>query len=142
VTAETFVDGWLHTGDVGSIDADGYVRVLDRLKDMIIRGGENIYSLEVENALASHPGIAEVAVVGVPDPIFDERVRAVVVLRPGATPTAEDLRAYAAARLADYKIPTEFRFAAELPRNPGGKVLKRRLAEDLPEREEPDGLAD
>jgi fatty-acyl-CoA synthase len=129
-TAATFVDGWLHTGDVGSIDADGFIRVLDRLKDMIIRGGENIYSLEVENALAAHPDVAEVAVVGVPDPLFDERVRAVVVLRPGSTASAESLRSHAAISLAGYKVPAEFRFAAELPRNPSGKVLKRRLIED------------
>ena len=84
-TAETFAgDGWLRTGDVGRVDDEGYVQVLDRLKDMIIRGGENIYSLEVENVLAHHPAIAEVAVVGVPDPVFGERVRAVAVLRPGA----------------------------------------------------------
>ncbi|QRP44801.1 class I adenylate-forming enzyme family protein [Amycolatopsis sp. FDAARGOS 1241] len=128
-TAETFVDGWLHTGDVGSIDADGFVRVLDRLKDMIIRGGENIYSLEVESALAQHPDVAEVAVIGVPDPIFDERVRAVVVPRPGHTPSEESLREHAAKLLADYKVPVEWRFVTELPRNPSGKVLKRELAD-------------
>ncbi|MCW2743833.1 MAG: fatty-acid--CoA ligase [Mycobacterium sp.] len=126
-TGAAFADGWLHTGDVGSIDADGHVRLLDRLKDMIIRGGENIYSLEVESALAAHPDIAEVAVVGVPDPILDERVRAFVVLRPGATPTAEALRSHAATLLADFKIPAEFRFVDALPHNGSGKVLKRRL---------------
>jgi acyl-CoA synthetase (AMP-forming)/AMP-acid ligase II len=129
-TASTFVDGWLHTGDVGSIDADGFVRVLDRLKDMIIRGGENIYSLEVENVLATHPDVAEVAVVGVPDPIFDERVRAVVVPRPGRTPSVESLRSHAATALADYKVPAEFHFAEELPRNASGKVLKRQLIDE------------
>ena len=129
-TASTFLDGWLRTGDVGSIDADGFVRVLDRLKDMIIRGGENIYSLEVENVLATHPDVAEVAVVGVPDPVFDERVRAVVVPWPGRIPSVESLRAHAAASLAAYKVPAEVRFAGELPRNPSGKVLKRRLIDD------------
>ncbi|QRP42949.1 class I adenylate-forming enzyme family protein [Amycolatopsis sp. FDAARGOS 1241] len=129
-TAATFVDGWLHTGDVGCVDADGFVRVLDRLKDMIIRGGENIYSLEVENVLATHPDVAEVAVVGVPDPIFDERVRAVVVPRPGRTPSVESLRTHAAGSLADYKVPAEIHFVEELPRNPSGKVLKRRLVAD------------
>jgi acyl-CoA synthetase (AMP-forming)/AMP-acid ligase II len=114
-SAAAFADGWLHTGDVGSVDADGHVRLLDRLKDMIIRGGENSYSLEVESALAAHPDIAEVAVVGVPDPILDERVRAFVVLRPGATPTAEALRSHAATLLADFKIPAEFRFVDALP---------------------------
>jgi fatty-acyl-CoA synthase len=126
-TAAAFAGGWLHTGDVGSIDAHGHVRVLDRLKDMIIRGGENVYSLEVESALAAHPDIAEVAVVGVPDAIFDERVRAFVVPRPGAAPTADALRSHAATLLADFKIPAEFRFVDALPHNPSGKVLKRRL---------------
>jgi len=125
-TAATFVDGWLHTGDVGRVDAEGYVTVLDRLKDMIIRGGENIYSLEVENALAQHPAVAEVAVVGVPDPVFDERVRAVIVPR-GDAPDVDDLRRHAGSLLADFKVPAEFRFVTELPRNPAGKVLKRQL---------------
>jgi acyl-CoA synthetase (AMP-forming)/AMP-acid ligase II len=129
-TATAFTDGWLHTGDVGSVDADGYVRVLDRLKDMIIRGGENVYCLEVESALATHPDVAEVAVVGVPDPIFDERVRAVVVARPGAAPSDDILRAHAATLLADFKVPAEFRFVDALPRNPSGKVEKRHLARD------------
>ncbi|MEV7817817.1 AMP-binding protein [Streptomyces flaveolus] len=127
-TEATFVDGWLRTGDVGSVDADGFVRVLDRLKDMIIRGGENIYSAEVESVLSGHPDIADVAVVGVPDPVFDERVRAVVVPRRGRAPGAESLRSYAATRLADYKLPAEYLFVEELPRNPSGKVLKHRLA--------------
>lgn len=129
-TAATFVDGWLHTGDVGSVDGDGYVRVLDRLKDMIVRGGENIYSLEVEGALATHPDVAEVAVIGVPDPLFDERVRAVVVPRPGRHPDPEDLTAHLTGLLAPYKIPAEYRFSDQLPRNGSGKVLKRNLAQD------------
>ena len=137
-TGATYVDGWLHTGDVGVIDQDGYVRVLDRLKDMIIRGGENIYCLEVENALAADPDVAEVAVVGIPDPIFDERVLAVVVPRPGTRPTAESIRARAATVLADYKVPAEVRFVDELPRNASGKVVKRRLTGPV---EEPDGVA-
>ncbi|MFE2050852.1 class I adenylate-forming enzyme family protein [Streptomyces sp. NPDC059459] len=127
-TASAFVDGWLHTGDVGSIDADGFVRILDRLKEMIIRGGENIYSIEVESVLAGHPGVADVAVVGVPDPVLDERVRAVIVPRPGHAPSVESLHAHAAVSLADFKLPAEYVFVAELPRNPSGKVLKRRLA--------------
>ncbi len=127
-TAAAFRDGWLHTGDVGRIDADGYVEVLDRLKDMIIRGGENIYCLEVENALASHASVAEVAVVGVPDPLFGERVRAAVVVRAGAELSAAEVEAHAASRLADYKVPVEYLFLPELPRNPGGKVQKRVLA--------------
>ncbi|MBQ0888727.1 AMP-binding protein [Streptomyces sp. RM72] len=127
-TASAFVDGWLHTGDIGSVDTDGFVRVLDRLKDMIIRGGENIYSIEVEGVLAGHPEVADVAIVGVPDPVLDERVRAVIVPRPGHAPSVESLHAHAAAALADYKLPAEYVFVSELPRNPSGKVLKRRLA--------------
>lgn len=129
-TGAAFADGWLHTGDVGSVGQDGYVRVLDRLKDMIIRGGENIYSLEVEAALTTHPDVAEAAVVGVPDPIFDERVRAVVVPRSGTAPTPEELRAHAAGLLADFKVPAEFRFVDSLPRNASGKVLKRHLVHE------------
>ncbi|WP_329042760.1 AMP-binding protein [Streptomyces sp. NBC_00178] len=128
-TAAAFVDGWLHTGDVGSVDGEGFVRVLDRLKDMIIRGGENVYCLEVENALNTHPDVADVAVVGVSDPILDERVRAVVVPRSGGSLDIESLREHAAASLADYKVPSEYLFVEELPRNASGKVLKRSLVE-------------
>ncbi|MGH3171389.1 MAG: aldo/keto reductase [Trebonia sp.] len=109
------------TGDVGRIDTDGYVQVLDRLKDMIIQGGENIYSLEVEGALARHPAIAEVAVVGAPDELFGERVRAVAVLRPGSRLTVDELRAWAVAEIADYKLPAELVTVPELPRNANGK---------------------
>ena len=128
-TAETFTgDGWLRTGDVGRVDDEGYVQVLDRLKDMIIRGGENIYSLEVENVLAHHPAITEVAVVGVPDPVFGERVRAVAVLRPGEGLSLEALRDWAGPRLADYKQPAELVTVDQLPRNANGKVMKKQLA--------------
>jgi fatty-acyl-CoA synthase len=128
-TAAAFgADGWLRTGDVGRVDAAGYVQILDRLKDMIIRGGENIYSLEVESVLARHPAIADVAVIGVPDPVFGERVRAVAVLRPGETLLVEALRMWAGPQLADYKLPAELVTVAELPRNPNGKVIKRQLA--------------
>ena len=129
-TAQTFTGDWLRTGDVGRVDDDGYVQVLDRLKDMIIRGGENIYSLEVESVLVQHPSIAEVAVVGVPDPVFGERVRAVAVLRPGERLALEELRAWAGPRLADYKQPAELVMAGELPRNANGKVMKKQLAGD------------
>jgi fatty-acyl-CoA synthase len=120
--------GWLRTGDVGRIDAGGYVQVLDRLKDMIIRGGENIYSLEVESVLARHPLITEVAVVGAPDPVFGERVRAVAVLRPGHTVSLDALCSWARPRLAGYKLPAELVTVDELPRNANGKVLKKQLA--------------
>ena len=130
-TAETFVDGWLHTGDVARID-DGIVRIVDRAKDMINRGGENVYSVEVENVLAAHPDVLEVAVVGVADPVMGEKVGAVVLPRPGVT--AEELIpslfAFAREQLADYKVPQFVRVLDRpLPRNAGGKVLKRPLRE-------------
>jgi acyl-CoA synthetase (AMP-forming)/AMP-acid ligase II len=128
-TADTFrADGWLRTGDVGRIDADGYVQVLDRLKDMIIRGGENIYSLEVEGVLARHPAVVDVAVVGVPDEVMGERVRAAVVFRPGQALSLDALRGWAGTQLADYKLPVELVPLDELPRNANGKILKSRLA--------------
>ncbi|HEX8007260.1 MAG TPA: AMP-binding protein, partial [Trebonia sp.] len=128
-TAETFgADGWLRTGDVGRIDAAGYVQVLDRLKDMIIRGGENIYSLEVESVLARHPAIMDVAVVGVPDELFGEQVRAVVVLRPGENLSLDALRTWAVREIADFKLPAELVIVRELPRNANGKVIKKQLS--------------
>jgi fatty-acyl-CoA synthase len=130
-TADTFVGGWLHTGDVGFVDGDGHVYVKDRLKDMIIRGGENIYSLEVENVLIAHPDVAEVAVVGVPDEVLGEKVCAVIVVAAGTAPTPEDLRMFAAQSLADYKVPSRYVFVEQLPRNAAGKVLKRTLAADI-----------
>ena len=133
-TAQTFgAGGWLRTGDIGRADAEGYVQVLDRMKDMIIRGGENIYSLEVESVIARHPGVAEVAVVGVPDAVFGERVRAVAVLREGASLPIAALREWAGTRLADYKLPTELITVDELPRNASGKVIKKQLAALLTE---------
>jgi fatty-acyl-CoA synthase len=128
--ADTFrSDGWLRTGDVGRADADGYVQVLDRMKDMIIRGGENIYSLEVESVLARHPAIVEVAVVAVPDPVMGERVRAVAVLGAGQSLALGALREWAGTQLADYKLPAELVTVTELPRNASGKVMKKKLAE-------------
>lgn len=126
-TAETFVDGWLHTGDLATI-TDGMVRIVDRAKDMINRGGENVYSVEVENALAEHPDVLEVAVVGVADPVMGEKVGAVVLPRPGAEDLVGSLIAFARERLADYKVPQYVRVSDEaLPRNAGGKVLKTAL---------------
>jgi acyl-CoA synthetase (AMP-forming)/AMP-acid ligase II len=130
-TAETFVDGWLHTGDMASI-RDGLVRIVDRAKDMINRGGENVYSVEVENALAAHPDVVEVAVVGVPDPVMGEKVGAVVLPRPGVAPAelVPSLIGFARSRLADFKVPQFVRVLdGPLPRNAGGKVLKRPLRE-------------
>jgi acyl-CoA synthetase (AMP-forming)/AMP-acid ligase II len=108
------------------------VQVLDRLKDMIIRGGENIYSLEVEGVLARHPAVLDVAVVGVPDEVMGERVRAAVVLRPGQTLSLDALRGWAGTQLADYKLPVELVPLDELPRNANGKILKSRLTDIQP----------
>jgi long-chain acyl-CoA synthetase len=127
-TAETFVDGWLHTGDLGRIDEDGFVYIEDRAKDMILRGGENVYSAEVEAAIYEHPAVHEAAVFGVPHERLGEEVAAVVVPRAGATLTADDLRAHVGERLAPFKVPSRIALSSEpLPRNPAGKVLKRDL---------------
>ncbi|WP_249933117.1 AMP-binding protein [Blastococcus sp. CCUG 61487] len=127
-TAETFVDGWLHTGDLATI-TDGMVRIVDRAKDMINRGGENVYSVEVEYVLTEHPDVVEVAVVGVPDPVMGEKVGAVVLPRDGAgDDLVPSLIAFARERLADYKVPQFIRVLDQpLPRNAGGKVLKTAL---------------
>jgi len=122
-------DGWLRTGDAGFMDADGYLFLTDRVKDMIVSGGENVYPAEVENALAGHPDIADVAVIGVPDPRWGETVKAIVVARPGASPAPEAIIDYARQRLARYKCPTSVDFAESLPRNPSGKLVKRQLRE-------------
>lgn len=129
-TAEVIVDGgWLRTGDVGRVDTEGFVFIEDRLKDMIISGGENIYGLEVEGALESHPAVAEAAVIGVPDPLMGESVLAVVVAVPGSTIDPEDLIEHARQHLARYKCPRRVVIVDELPRNASGKVLKAALRE-------------
>jgi acyl-CoA synthetase (AMP-forming)/AMP-acid ligase II len=129
-SAETFVDGWLRSGDLARIDDEGLVYVVDRKKDMINRGGENVYSVEVENALAAHPAVGEVAVVGVPDSMMGEKVGAVVVPLPGRELDPHELLVFAKERLADFKVPQYVAVRAEpLPRNPGGKVLKPPLRE-------------
>jgi acyl-CoA synthetase (AMP-forming)/AMP-acid ligase II len=131
-TAETFSDGWLHTGDVARIDDEGFVYIVDRAKDMLIRGGENIYSVEIESVLYDHPAVADAAVIGIPHPVLGEEVGAVVQLRPGMTATEEQLREHVAARLASFKVPVRIWFRAEpLPRNPAGKILKRELRDHL-----------
>ena len=122
-------DGWLKTGDAGYLDDEGFLFLTDRVKDMIISGAENIYPAEVENALAEHPSVADVAVIGVPDERWGETVKAIVVPRAGASATAADLIAFARSRLAHYKCPTSVDFAGTLPRNPSGKLLKRELRE-------------
>ena len=126
-TAAALVDGWLRTGDGGYLDDEGYLFLTDRIKDMIVSGGENVYPVEVEEALAQHPDVADVAVIGVPDERWGETVMALVIARPNAEPAAEELVAYARARLAGYKLPRIVRFVDDLPRTPSGKVLKREL---------------
>lgn len=128
-TAEALRDGWYCTGDVGTLDAAGYLTIQDRLKDMIISGGENVYPAEVERVLAEHPSVADVAVIGVPDEKWGEAVKAVVVPRAGATPDPQELLAFARTRLAGYKCPKSIDFAEQLPRNATGKLLKRVLRE-------------
>jgi long-chain acyl-CoA synthetase len=120
-------DGWLRTGDAGYVDADGYVYLQDRIKDMIVSGGENVYPIEVENVLMTHPGVADAAVIGVPDYSWGEAVKAIVVPGPGATLSEADLIGFARARLGGYKLPKTVDFVAALPRTPSGKVLKRAL---------------
>ena len=122
-------DGWLHTGDAGTLDNDGYVHILDRIKDMVISGGENVYPAEVESALCEHPAIAEAAVIGVPDARWGEAVHAVIVLRAGAVLTPDALIAWARTRIAGFKAPRGITFADGLPRNASGKLLKRTLRE-------------
>lgn len=121
--------GFLHTGDVGCLDARGYLRITDRLKDMYICGGFNCYPAEIERALAAHPALAQTAVIGVPDARLGEVGKAYVVLRPGARLTADELIAWARARMANYKVPRAVEFVASLPTNASGKVLKYRLRE-------------
>jgi acyl-CoA synthetase (AMP-forming)/AMP-acid ligase II len=130
-TAQTFVDGWLHTGDLARVDEEGYVFIVDRAKDMLIRGGENIYCAEVEAALYEHPAVDDVAVIGVPDDELGEQVGAVVRLKPGTSATGAELQAFLRGTLARFKIPVRFWFRdTELPRNPGGKILKTHLRKE------------
>jgi acyl-CoA synthetase (AMP-forming)/AMP-acid ligase II len=129
-TAETIRDGWLHTGDLARLDADGYITLVDRLKDMIITGARNVYSVEVENALAGHPDIADVAVIGVPHPDYGESILAVVAPREGAEPTLESLRTWCRDRIADYKHPHALAIHP-IPRNPSGKIQKHLLRAEL-----------
>jgi long-chain acyl-CoA synthetase len=127
LTEQTVRDGWIHTGDLGRTDEDGFLYVVDRKKDMVIRGGFNIYPAEVEAVLQEHPAVFEVAVVGVPHASLGEDVAAFVVLKPDVVATAEDLTAFCADKLADFKRPRRYEFVGSLPRNAMGKVLKRNL---------------
>jgi len=128
-TARAIHGDWFHTGDAGYLDEHGYLYIYDRVKDMIVSGGENIYPAEVESALFGHPAIADVAVIGVPDERWGEAVKAIVVLKPGARLATADLIAYARERIAGYKVPRSVDVVDALPRNPSGKILKRALRE-------------
>jgi acyl-CoA synthetase (AMP-forming)/AMP-acid ligase II len=131
-TAETFADGWLRTGDLARLDPDGFLQIVDRKKDMVNRGGENVYCVEVESALAAHPAVFEVAVLGVPDAMMGEKVGAVVVPKPGRTVEIADVVKFASTRLADFKVPQYMVVQNELlPRNPGGKILKKALRQTV-----------
>ena len=126
-TASAVRDGWMHTGDGGRMDDNGYVFIVDRIKDMIVTGGENVYSAEVENALAAHPAVAASAVIGIPDPDWGERVHAVVVLQRDQQTTADELRTHCKALIAGYKAPRSVEFVDALPMSGAGKILKREL---------------
>jgi acyl-CoA synthetase (AMP-forming)/AMP-acid ligase II len=126
-TNEAMAGGWFHTGDMAYRDEEGFLYIVDRKKDMIVTGGENVYSKEVEDALFEHDAVLEAAIIGLPDETWGERVTAVVVLRPGATASEADIIASCKARLAGYKAPKTVILTAELPKNATGKVLKRQL---------------
>jgi acyl-CoA synthetase (AMP-forming)/AMP-acid ligase II len=129
-TTEAFRGGWYHSGDAGYLDEDGYLYLVDRVKDMIVTGGENVYSTEVENALASHAAVLQVAVIGIPSPQWGEAVHAIVVLKDGLTATAEELISHAREWIAGYKVPKSIEFRIEpLPLSGAMKVLKKDLRE-------------
>jgi acyl-CoA synthetase (AMP-forming)/AMP-acid ligase II len=128
-TAETLRGGWMHTGDAGYLDAEGYLFVRDRIKDMIVSGAENVYPAEVESVLYQHPDVAEAAVIGVPDPRWGETVMAVVVQKPGGQATATEFDVFCRSRLGAFKVPRRYEFVPALPRNAAGKILKRELRE-------------
>ncbi len=126
-TRETIIDGWLHTGDLGYYDEKGFIYIADRKKDMIISGGENIYPREIEEVLYGHPDVSEVAVIGIPDPVWVERVHAVVVLKEGATVTDAEIISFCKGNLASFKAPKSVELVDALPKNPQGKTLKREI---------------
>jgi long-chain acyl-CoA synthetase len=127
-TRKAVVEGWMHTGDGGYLDEDGYLYVVDRIKDMIVTGGENVYSAEVENCIAQHPAVAQCAVIGVPSEQWGETVHAIVTRKPGAPLTADDIIAFAKQRIAGYKCPRSAKIQDEtLPLSGAGKILKREL---------------
>ena len=127
-TAKVMLEGgWFRTGDAGMLDEEGYLYIQDRIKDMIITGGENVYPAEVESAIFAHPDIADVAVIGIPDDVWGEAIKAVVVKKPGAELDADGVVAFAHERIAGFKCPKSVDFLDALPRNPSGKILRREL---------------
>ena len=126
-TRKAISEGWFATGDAGFFDAEGYLYIHDRVKDMIVSGGENVYPAEVENAIMGHPAVGDVAVIGVPDPRWGEAVKAIVVKKPGLEADPADIIAFARERIAGYKLPKTVDFIDVLPRNPSGKVLRKDL---------------
>jgi acyl-CoA synthetase (AMP-forming)/AMP-acid ligase II len=128
-TRKSISETWFATGDAGYFDEGGYLYIHDRVKDMIVSGGENIYPAEVENAVFGHPAVADVAVIGVPDEKWGEAVKAIVVLKPGLAASPDEIIAHARQRIAGYKLPKSVDFAGSLPRNPSGKILRRELRE-------------
>jgi long-chain acyl-CoA synthetase len=135
-TAEAFRGGRFHTGDIGLMDEDGYVTLVDRKKDMILSGGYNVFPRNVEEAIYEHPAVAEVTVIGIPDPYRGQSAKAFIALKPGAAPfTFDELQAFLADKLARYEMPTEIEFRASLPKTPVGKLSKKELvAEELEKR--------
>ena len=131
-TAETIRDGWLYTGDLATVDSEGFVYIQDRKKDMIISGGENIYPAEIENILVSHEQIVEAAVIGQPSGKWGESPVAIVVKKLGTSLSAQDIMAHCKGKLASFKQPKAIEFVEEIPRNPSGKILKRILREEFP----------
>jgi acyl-CoA synthetase (AMP-forming)/AMP-acid ligase II len=125
--ASTLKDGWLHTGDAGKMDAEGYVYILDRVKDLIISGAENIYPAEIENVLMQHESVQDGAVIGVPDAQWGEVALAVLIIKPGFALDVDALKTFCKSRLAGFKVPKHFVSAEQLPRNPSGKILKKEL---------------
>jgi acyl-CoA synthetase (AMP-forming)/AMP-acid ligase II len=126
-TSKNLTDGWVHTGDAGTMDEEGYIYLKDRIKDMVVSGGENIYPVEVENAIAHHVSVADVAVIGVPDDKYGEALLAFVVLKPDSSLELEEMIAFCRDRIAGYKIPRKLEIIPEMPRNPSGKILKKEL---------------
>jgi acyl-CoA synthetase (AMP-forming)/AMP-acid ligase II len=130
-TKSTLKNGWLYTGDLATIDEEGYITLVDRKKDMIISGGENVYSVEVESVLFEHPGILDAAIIGLPDEVWGEAVCAIVVPKEGTVIDEQELRSFCRQKLAGYKVPRRIFIEEQLPRNASGKVLKYQLRQKM-----------